>query len=169
MKIWVENFINARSFKPVEKTIAIRVFDPGAVKSPKDKDGDWRNGPAAPFPRDLYEAVWEYTFDDVMYDGYSDEERRQLMADPKHHPFTANMADDLARRVAKMNSKVKALLIHCHAGVSRSVALAHAIDEMFELNASWAGGAARFKNRSDHYVGNEFVYRVMCEAIERIL
>lgn len=169
MNIWIENYINARAFRPVEKTVAIRVFDPGTVKEPKDKDGDWRNGPLTPFPRDLYESVWEYTFDDVNYDGYPDDYRRRLLSNPKYHPFTGNMADDIVRRFAKVKDEVGALLVHCHAGVSRSVAIANALNEMFELDAHYSGGACRFKHRDDGYVGNDYVYRLVCEAAERIL
>ncbi len=167
MNIWVENHINARSFTPVEPTVAIRVFDPGTVKTPQTKDGEWRNGPKAPFPSERYVGVWEYTFDDVLYDGYPEDYRAELMANPRYHPFTANMADDIIRRFLHVRGDIKALLIHCHAGVSRSVAIANALDEMFELNARWCGGSARFKNRADGYVGNDFVYRLVCEAAER--
>lgn len=169
MNIWVENHINARAFRPVEPTIAIRVFDPGAARNPKTKDGEWRNSPKAPFESDLYEAVWGYTFDDVDYDQYDDDYRMQLMANPKYVPFTANFADDLVRKFIRRKDDIDALLIHCHAGVSRSVAIAHALDEMFELNAHWSGGASRFKYRDDGYIGNSFVYRLVCEAAERAL
>lgn len=169
MNIWVENYVNARSFHPVETTVAIRVFDPGAARKPKDSDGDWTNGPKAPFPSELYQDVWAYTFDDVNYDRYPDEQRLRLLMDPKYYQFTANMADDLVRRFVRAKDSIDALLIHCHAGVSRSVAIANALDEMFELNARWCGGAARFKHLDNDYVGNDFVYRLMCEAAERVL
>jgi hypothetical protein len=168
MKIWVENYVNARAFKPVEPTLAIRVFDRWAIKHPKNEDGSWSNGPAAPFPKDRYKHVWEYTFEDVNYDLYPDEERIELMAKHDARPFTANIADDIVRKFNRHKDDVSSMLVHCHAGLSRSVAIATALDEMFELGAQWVGDSARFKKTAD-YVGNEFVYRLVCEAAERIL
>lgn len=169
MNIWVENYINARNFKPVEPTIALRIFDPGTAKNPKDKDGDWRNGPKAPFPSELYEAVWSYTFDDVLYDGYPEDYARELMARPNYYPLSANVADDIVRRFIRVKDDISAMLFHCHAGVSRSVAVAHALVEMFEIDARWCGRAARVMNRENDYVGNEYVYRLVCEAAERTM
>ena len=169
MKLWIENYVNARSFKPVGPTAAVRVFDPGAIKRPKGSKGEWNNCPQAPFPADLYKSVRAYTFDDVNYDIYPDDYRCELMSDPRAAPFTANMAEDLIRWFVRTKDDVDSILLHCHAGLSRSVALANALNEMFDLDADYIGHAAKFKNREDGYVGNDFVYRLTCEAAERLL
>lgn len=171
LNIWIETYVNARNFRPVEPTLAIRVFDPGAARDPMDRDGSWRNCPQAPFPDELYTKVWGYTFADVNYDMYEEPDRSRIMRGRFATPFTANMADDLIRKFDREKDKAGAALIHCHAGVSRSVAIAHALAECFELDAHWSGRAAKFLGlaKTEGYYGNDFVYRLVCEAAERIL
>lgn len=173
MNIWVENFIDARAFRPTEPTLAIRIFNPGAAKKagkPSKKMKEWPDCPQAPFSSELYKAVYDYSFEDVDYDEYEDSERLALFQSPKCMPYTANIADDLVRKFFREKNQVAALLVQGHVGASRSVAIAHALDEGFELGATWLGSAAKYKAaRFASYSGNNYVYRLTCEAIDRLV
>jgi hypothetical protein len=179
MKIWVENYNEARLFVPPGPAIAIRVFDPGANPVKQEKatweesypEDFWDNSPKAPFPGDRYLTTFGYTFSDIDMDQpYPDDIRKRLRNDRKIHLFTANMADDLVMKFAEVYKQAEVLLTHCHAGASRSPAIAVALNDIFKLNAEWQGRADRLNGRvaGQDYIGNTFVYRLLCEAATRL-
>lgn len=179
MKIWIENYNDARRFKPEEPTIAIRVFDPGARRYPAASarwsdfpDDRWDNCPEAPWNKDVYLAVFGYTFSDLNMDqDYPEEMKKRFRKDPSIKLFTANMAEDLVKKFAKVYQQADAMLAHCNAGASRSPAVANALIEIFNLEPEWQGRAKRFKDKKvgeNYYIGNDFVYRLLCEAAARL-
>lgn len=172
MKIWVENYYDARTFMPPGPAIAIRVFDPEASPTKLDKPmyGDfWANSSQAPFPEDRYLTTFGYTFADLNTDHpYPDHLKKSLRKQNKL--FTANMADDLVMKFAEVYQQAEVLLTHCHAGLSRSPAIAVALNDIFKLNAEWQGRAERLKDKvaGQDYIGNTFVHRLLCEAATRL-
>jgi len=180
LKIWIENYNEARRFKPEGPTIAVRVFDPGARRHPAASarwedypDDRWDNCPEAPWNTDAYLAVLGYTFSDINMDQpYPEEMKKGLRNDPSVKLFTANMAEDLVKKFAAVYEQADAMLAHCNAGASRSPAVANALVDIFNLKPEWQGRAERFKDKkvgtADYYIGNDFVYRLLCEAATRL-
>ena len=175
MKIWVENYNEARLFVPTEPTIAIRVFDPGARTSKLAKawedypDDLWDNCPQAPWASEKYLATFGYTFSDIDMDQpYPEELKSRIRKESKL--FTANMAEDLLGKFVKVYKQASSLLVHCNAGASRSPAIAVALVDIFKLLPEWQGRAKKLEGRvaGQDYIGNEFVYRLCCEAATRL-
>jgi hypothetical protein len=184
MKIWVENYNEARLFTPTEATIAVRVFDPSARTHKLDKpqwpeeypDDFWDNCSEAPFPNDKYLAVFGYTFSDIDMDQpYPEELKKSIRGRSGQNKltrlFTANMAEDIVKNFSKTYKQARGLLTHCHAGASRSPAIAVALVDIFKLKPEWQGRRAkRLEGRvaGQDYIGNEFVHRLLCEAATRL-
>ena len=179
MKVWVENYNDAKKLVPTEPTIAIRVFDPGArpyklahAAWPEEYPDDcWDNTPAAPFDRDAYLAVFEYTFEDFNFDSLTNEDdKTEILSDPSRTFFSPEMAEDLLTRFQKSYKDATGFMTHCNAGSSRSVALARAIIRIFSLEAEFQStrGKRLATERFKDFNGNDHVYRLMLEAAVRL-
>ncbi len=176
MKIWIENYNAAKLHVPEEPTIAVRVFDPGArpyrlanARWSDYPEDCWDNTPAAPFNKKAYLAVFEYTFEDCNLDVSSKERQNQLLSDPTRTLFTAPMAENLLIKFKETYEQATALMAHCNAGASRSVALARALILIFDLKPKFQGRSKRFaEGKSKDYIGNAYVYRLMLEAATRL-
>jgi len=175
MNIWVLNYNDARNFVPTEPTMAIRIFDPGAASKPMLEaeysdypEQRWRNCPQAPFPVEDYVSAPGFTFEDLDLDQYPDDIRCRLIREGRNH-LTANTADQIVKEFMRVGDRITALMVHCHAGASRSVAVANALDESFRLGATWRGHAGKCKLETPDYIGNQFVYRLVCEAAVRLM
>lgn len=168
MKIWIENYHSARDFWPQKPTAAIRIFDPGArnhrIKTDDPRD-EWDNCPQAPFDRKAYINVLEYTFMDVNLDLYSEEQRVSWLKNPLMPIFDNNIARHILLNFKSLIPEAKWVLCHCNAGISRSVAVAHALNEIFDLQGEFQGRAKRF---SSDYRGNSYVYRILCEEADKL-
>lgn len=176
MKIWIENYNEAKRFEPKGQTIAIRVFDPGARTHEleesiweEDYPGDrWDNCPQAPFPAEKYVAVLGYTFSDINMDHpFSEGIRKTLIRDCGTKLFNANLAEHLVRGFRAHYKQADSLIVHCHAGMSRSPAIACALADTFGFLPEWQGRATKLLEDRD-FVGNRFVYRLVCEAADRL-
>lgn len=176
MKIWIENYNQAKLFVPSEPTIAVRVFDPDArpykLASARWSDypeDAWDNCPEAPFNRDAYNTVLEYTFADQNpeHPELSPELRAKISAHP--NLFTEEIADAFLQRFKEHYKDVNAALFHCNAGASRSVAMARAAIKVFNITPEFQGRAQRLlKENLRNYVGNHTVYNVICRAASKL-
>lgn len=87
-----------------------------------------------------------------------------------NHPLLGStyFSKDQARQVLEFVDKnwdnIDCLMVHCEAGVSRSAAIAAAI----ELIKFGRGADNHYFNESTHYVPNTYVYRMMLETWQEI-
>lgn len=167
MKIWIENYRSAREFEPKEPTLAIRIFDPTARThklNVDDLEDQWDNCPQAPFNREKYVSVLEYTFLDLNLDLYDDDQKPKWIKGPLPI-FDQYTAQHILQHFAIAKPKIKWLICHCNAGISRSVAVAHALNEIFDLKSEFQGRAKRFNS---DYRGNSYIYRTLCEEANKL-
>jgi len=144
MKIWVLNYLLAQKFQPTEPTLAIRIFDPNADA---EKDG---NSPARKLvDSSLWVAQLEYCFADIdltLYEEESPETFHRLQRDERC--FDSLMAKRLIADVTKHLSAVQHIMVHCNAGISRSVAVAVGLYQRLkpqhpEWEWEWARGRTK--------------------------
>jgi hypothetical protein len=87
---------------------------------------------------------------------------RMKFADIEQPEFEAAFTQEQAKKIAffteKVWSKVKLLMVHCYAGVSRSPAIGKAISEVYQPNY------AMFFDRL--YAPNALVYKVLKEELQ---
>lgn len=157
MKFTVLNYISAQKFQPQEPTLAIRIFDPGCDK----KDG---NNPSQKLQdSSFWVAQLTYTFDDVNLTVYEDQPDKFQKTQKEFKCFDSLLAKRLVQDFEKHLNQVSAVMIHCNAGVSRSVAVAAALVKKFNLPVEWQGKRTQGLMKPD-YLGNEWVYYAILEA-----
>lgn len=116
-------------------------------------------GPADLSDLFLYVCRQEFLdIDDRLIGADVSEETRQKL---RERMMTEEQADEIAQLVQYAPSiPVCAIVVHCEAGVSRSVGIARAISEHL--------GASEASSRAMHGHGNSFVRRRVTEALRRI-
>ena len=120
MKIAVLNYQLAAEYLPTEPTSIIRIFDPGCYR----KDGNNHHN----ILKGRYEHILSYAFEDIDLAVYDDISEVQERLRSEHLCFTSQMAEQLVREFAGIRH-TPSLVVHCNAGISRSVAVAHAFPE----------------------------------------
>jgi len=176
VKIYVLNYQLAREFVPTEPTIMIRIYDP-------DDDSEQGNNPHSSKNRlvesDHWKHILEYTFEDIDLTAYEGEEHEATRRRLEERPiFTQEIAEDLvshfahamlvdARGIFGLN--INTLVVHCNAGISRSVAVTHALVKRFGIEPEWQGRRTQglmgcSKDKYKDYVGNKWVYKLILEV-----
>jgi len=140
MKIHILNYDDAREFVPQVPTLAIRIFDPGATGN-KHPTWGWDNSPDAPFSKELYTDVIESTFSDLYQKYDTDKEWKELEKgiekDLGGRLFTEEKGKKLLAEFEASYKDAEEIMTHCNAGASRSVAVALALNEIYDLKATW--------------------------------
>ncbi len=167
MKIRVMNYEQASEFIPTVYAVAIRIFDPGCSKA------DGNNAGRRLKPSPYWVAQFCYVFDDIdltVYDNHPEEQEKLRTG---YDCFTPEIAKqivlDVGSSLVRSDVCVKELVIHCNAGISRSVAVAHALIERFGIESEWGdrrtkGLMACAKDKYKDYVGNRWVYNTILEV-----
>ncbi len=130
---------------PTQPTYAIRIKWTRIYRGGKDPDETF--GELQPSP--LY-TIRTYSFDDVCFSGSQDEEG----SGEDRSGITREIADEIVRDFAIAGCSKEVLLVHCVAGVSRSPAVAMALNDIFHLGV-------RSRMLAEKYPSyNKFVYRM---------
>jgi len=166
MRFHVTNYITAQSFKPMEPTLAIRIFDPGYDPDHLHIEGNHKG-------KLLLESHWWvaelcYTFQDLDPTGY-ELEAPEVAKDLRNnkHCFNNIIARKMLFDFNNHYQNSAAVLIHCNAGLSRSPAAALALAHRFKLNPEWKGGRHKMMKEMEEELkttgraGNMWVYRLL--------
>ena len=173
MKLYILNYLKALSFEPTEPTIAIRIFDPNARRYPDLNShetkkypilGQWDNCPEAPFDNSKYTSVHCYTFNDTIrdikdIDNWPEKIRKNMI--------NSQMAMKIINEFEKNYLKAEALMVHCYAGISRSVAVACALSQIFSIDFQPVGLRAQKIFEDENYNGNKIVFDTIMKASKR--
>lgn len=162
IKVEILNYLAAREFLPLEPTVTVRIFDPGATYHKHNME-------VALLPSEYWIGVIKSCFDDydpVTYeingvDDIAEEMRKSPLC------FTLTQAEQLLKEFQKLlEKKPTYLMVHCNAGMSRSPATARALCEIFNLTPAWIGKRKKMMN-SDHF-GNRWVYQALLQAAKQL-
>ncbi|MEM7813956.1 MAG: hypothetical protein QW548_03600 [Candidatus Aenigmatarchaeota archaeon] len=143
----------AAAYVPRAPTLAIRIFGSESSGMGKRCYKPLQHG---------YVRVLEYAFDDVdLHEGQTLEEWAQgAGADPtKLVPFDEGMAAKILDDFAQCRGSFEDVLVHCYAGMSRSPAVAIALDVIYNLKADF--------NRNEFPRINWHVCKIMARAAEK--
>lgn len=128
----------ARKHVPERKTYAIRIFS---------RDPQYNGGYGQLKNSENYVAIKEYRFDDI--------DSLPLADDDPFQPITDKIARKIIQDFKPHRDSIEELLVHCKAGMSRSPAVAKALNEIFKL-----GNKKDFLDY-DYPNLNEYVYYIM--------
>lgn len=157
LNVTILGYFDARGFLPTEPTVAIRAFDLMDDRPCANSDQ-----PLAASPSWVGEI--KAVFEDLDPIRYRKEGALDIEAQLLRHPFvfTQELADRYKREFeAKVvqNPAVKALMVHCTAGVNRSPALARSLCEAFGISPVWVGSRTSLMNSG--WIGNAYVYSLI--------
>ena len=148
----------AATYEPTERTKVIRLMD----NQPEQRE---TYPPLKESP--LYISVQEYFFNDENPDERwptdpvaKDYELRRFLQENKRL-----FDEDIAMKIMadfEDGQEFKDLLVHCSAGISRSPAIAIAMNDIYGL------GEDPLKMRTKYNKHNTFVYRIMMETAEKL-
>ena len=141
LEIIVLSAEDASKHVPKKPALAIRIF--GSKSTGRGRDS-YPN-----FPKRLYQKVLEYTFDDVDLTSCNEYAKRLYAID--YVLFNEDLARKIITEFRQSYKPVSSVLVHCQAGISRSPAVAHALNDIFKLKCKFP----EFPNL------NEYVYRTM--------
>lgn len=158
MKICVLNYELAREFEPIEPTLAIRIFDPDCERT------DGNNAQQKLKDNPLWTTQLCYTFEDIDLTTVEEDRERFTRLQKGYKCFDILTAKKLVQDFEANYKKATALMIHCNAGISRSVAIAAALIKRFKLNPEWMGRRTRGLLASGTYTGNQWVYHLLLDA-----
>ncbi len=146
MTIYVMGCEEAAIFFPLRPTLVMRILNPGVESL------------AAPLRNSLLFCIKEYCFEDVDKDtltrNYPNFDLSRLA---ERQIFTPIIAQAILRDFSNEADNYKDHLFHCTQGISRSPAVAIALNELYLKNDE----AAAMKKRFPKY--NRYVYRLLCE------
>lgn len=177
MKLYICDYLNALRFEPQEPTLALRVFCPGARTFPDPNSwecrndpvwGQWDNCPQAPFDESKFIAVFGYAFNDICR---RPEDLLECPDKIKKNMITPEIAQKIVIDFKLNYRKAQALMTHCYAGASRSVAVAFALSEIFSIDFVPSNERAKHiwkMNSKSGYKGNYLVYQALIDAAEKI-
>lgn len=170
------DYRSALKFIPDQPTAIIRICETETIDH-YDPDDGWDNSPKAP----LIESPWwrvilTYRFGDLDPDRYRIYEGDEIADKYQGYPggITPEIAKQMLHDFSKIPSEVTCYVFHCYAGVSRSPAVALAMNKIFKLELDWAPRARRLidllrektfeTQHPDDVVGNLTVYNTLIEA-----
>ena len=151
MEIKVMGYGQALRHIPTVPTLAIRIFDsfPGSS-----------NTSARRLPESSLYTIREYVFDDLDVDRVAPRYGQEVIEQwrKKYAVFDEEMAQRIVDDFARLRSGNLELLVHCTLGVSRSPAVAVALNEIFDIGYD-------IKKMKREYNGyNRYVYRLLKEV-----
>jgi len=161
MEIIICSFWAATNFQPTKPTLAFRVYDayPSSINS---------KGKNLLKESDLYTNIKEYILDDTdtdtILESYPELNTPENWVEwKKEEPIIKGVTSTILRDFKKCYQQAECFLIHCTIGVSRSPAVAIALNEIFDL-----GEDSDFLKKK-HPCYNKFIYRMLKEtALEDI-
>jgi predicted protein tyrosine phosphatase len=160
VKVFVLDEKLARDFVPDNPTLAVRIFDsfpPNDGKQPLQDSNNWIQ-------------TLNYWFDDIEVDIYPEEYRKKHLPiwREKYNLFNKCLAKKLVDDFRSFQS-VDQIMLHCHAGWSRSPAVILGLQQVFNLDIAWAKGRTKRimeAKLAENSVGNTHVYNLIVKAGE---
>lgn len=122
MKVVVMSAELAGSYKPVDKTAVVRIFDSSRRSQkmyPQLKEK-------------FYVDIFKYVFDDIPVDRISPDELDKIIRDDRLILFNESIAEKILDDVVSIKDACETLLVHCNVGLSRSPAVAAAVMDLLE-------------------------------------
>ncbi len=122
IKVAVMSAELAGTYRPVDKTAVVRIFD----SSPRSR---------RKYPRlqeGLFTDIFEYIFDDISVERMPPEELSSMIRDHEMVLFDEDIAGKLLDDVFSIRDECETILVHCNIGLSRSPAVAAAIMDLLE-------------------------------------
>ena len=155
MKVFVLDEKLARDFIPDVSTLAIRIYDsfpPNNGSLPLQASDNWN-------------SVLEYCFDDIEIDLYPDEYLKKNLPiwKEKYSLFDEILAKKIIDDFAPY-CEAKQIMLHCHAGWSRSPAVILGLQQVFGFDIEWASGRTKRimeAKLSENSCGNAHVYTLI--------
>jgi hypothetical protein len=153
MDIIIRDALNASRFKPTVPTLAMRIYG----SSPKEK-AEFENygllsdsGLWLPDRRGL-----QYVFDDLDPEESEISEEAEWARKEGYTLFDESIAKKIINDFASYRNALKALLVHCTYGHSRSPAVAFALRDIFRLDGDIHG---------EYPCINSYVYKTMLKKL----
>jgi len=112
----------AGSYKPVDKTAAVRIFDSSRRSQkmyPHLKEG-------------LYVDIFHYVFDDIPIERMPQDHLDKILREDHVILFSEGIAEKILDDVLLTVNACETLLVHCNEGLSRSPAVALAVMDLLE-------------------------------------
>jgi hypothetical protein len=122
MKVAVMSAELAGSYRPVDRTVVIRIFD-SSKRSQKT------------YPRlkkGLYVDIFEYVFDDIPVERIYPDELDKIVRDDRLILFDESIAERILDDIVSIKDDFETILVHCNIGMSRSPAVAAAVMDLVE-------------------------------------
>lgn len=142
MKIVALNREEASDYRPTgDSEVCISVTDPGTRRAALSADFDY---------------ILRLSFVDLDWYYWANLEKRGKEPPEDIQPMTDDQAAEVAEFIQE-HTDADALVVHCEAGVSRSVGIARAAEEIIR-------GLTPRKSFEKHFIGNEYVRRKVLRA-----
>lgn len=122
LKVAVMSAELAGSYKPVDRTAVVRIFDSSrrAQKTyPRLKEG-------------LYVDIFKYVFDDIPVERISPDQLDKIIRDDRLVLFDEGIAERILDDIFSIRDDCETILVHCNVGLSRSPAVAAAVMDLVE-------------------------------------
>ena len=174
---------DAMTFVPDRPSAIIRICD-FETRDYRDARGGWDNSPKAPLVESSHwKRILSYRFGDIdpdrhaLYEG--EESAKSYLAGLEDRVINADLAATMVEDFCQIPVDVECYVFHCNAGMSRSPAVALAINHIFDLRLQWGERASRilksFKGRQEKdwhrapdIVGNLTVYNRLISAAKAL-
>lgn len=137
-------------YKPRPKTLLIRIIDDDVIYQPMRYINQ-------------YESVFEIHVIDIDLTEYDDDYREQLQIMFNDQLFKSEHAENLIEYLQQYDSNnVEQVVVHCLAGISRSVAVAYFIAQYYFHNDSNAKAILNY----EHYLygGNNMIREILVDT-----
>lgn len=137
-------------YKPRPKTLLIRIIDDDVIYQPMRYINE-------------YESVFEIHVIDIDLTEYDDDYREQLQIMFNDQLFKSEHAENLIEYLQQYDSNnVEQVVVHCLAGISRSVAVAYFIAQYYFHNDSNAKAILN----CEHYLygGNNMIREILVDT-----
>lgn len=137
-------------YKPRPKTLLIRIIDDDVIYQPMKYINE-------------YESVFEIHVIDIDLTEYEDDYREQLQIMFNDQLFKSEHAENLIEYLQQYDSNnVEQVVVHCLAGISRSVAVAYFIAQYYFHNDSNAKAILDYENYL--YGGNNMIREILVDT-----
>lgn len=143
MNIFIIDRFNGSIYNPSDRTAMIRIFETDKTEM-------------IPLVyKEKFDNVFEYFFDDIDKESWGD-----------YRGINNEIAKQIIKDFATIKDKIDTLIVHCRAGVSRSPAVALALNDIFELNCLDVKDFINMGCFSSH---NRYVYKTMMKSANKTL